>query len=153
MQENQEQIKTTETNSPLNPMEAQSLEQSNNSNQEQENVKQIKPNQAPTIVKFDSNGMLEFSNNLELRNCAVYANLFLPNIPTSIKKEGIEAVMAALVFCKQHQLKWDAINHLMYVRGKILPYGKLYTALAQRHPNFGQIRVFVLDEKQEDSLS
>jgi hypothetical protein len=103
--------------------------------------------QTPTLVKFNDHGGLSFANQLELKNAGTIA-MKLPNIPQHLKKEGVEAVMAALVFINQHRLNLDSANELMYVRGKLSAFGTLFSALASKHPDYGGKRVFFLDEAQ-----
>ncbi len=111
--------------------------------------KKDQPVNAVVIVKFDSLGLPIFQTHQELTAAAAYMMQQTASIPTSLKKEGVEAVRAAIIFCKQHGLRHSSMNQLMYVRGKISAYGSLFTALAQRDPKFGQHQVFFLDEKQE----
>lgn len=101
----------------------------------------------PVIVEFNEHGGLKFGNHIQLANAAAIA-MKLPNMPAHLKKEGVEAVRAALVFINQHRLPLDSCNELMFVRGKLSAFGTLFSALASRHPNYGDKRVFFLDEEQ-----
>lgn len=98
------------------------------------------------MVMFSKEGLVEFNNQKELSNAAqllVQMNL----APDHLKKDGVTAVMSALTFCKQYQLPYAAMNELAYIKGKMGPYGSLYTAIAQRHPDYGEMKVLYTDKE------
>lgn len=97
------------------------------------------------VVNFSDSGSLDFSNHLELSRAArMAAQLSL--VPDRLKKEGVEACMAALVTCKQLNLPMMAMNEMGWIEGNLTVYGSLYWALAERHPEFGEHEMGWIDE-------
>ncbi len=108
-----------------------------------------KPKTPPpaTIIPIGDDGHLTFSNAVELRNAASIA-LQTRLVPDNLKKEGIEAIAAAMMVCKQYNLPQKAMNQMAFIKGRITCYGSLVTALAERHPAYGEKREFFLDKEQ-----
>lgn len=94
---------------------------------------------------FAKDGLVEFSNQSELSNAAKLL-IQMNMAPDHLKKEGVTAVMSALTFCKQFALPYSAMNELAYIKGRLGAYGSLVTALAQRDPNYGEIKVMYADK-------
>lgn len=100
------------------------------------------------IVPITNGGMMTFKNQIELGNAArmlIQMNL----APNHLKQEGPTAVMAALVMCRQFNLPDTAMNEMAYVKGKLTCFGSLVTALAERHPEYGEKEEFFIDENCE----
>jgi len=58
--------------------------------------------------------------------------------------------IGAIMFCRQLGVPpLIGIGQVACIHGKFSAYGSLFTALAQRDPDFGYDEVFYLDEKQE----
>lgn len=102
----------------------------------------------PVLVKLDKQGTLEFKNQIELGQAAALI-IQMKLAPEHLRKEGKEAVMSALTLCKQYQLPITALNELAYIKGKIGVFGHLMTALAQRHPLYGEMVVQYITKEQE----
>lgn len=96
-------------------------------------------------VLFTKDGLVEFSNQSELSNAAKLL-IQMNMAPDHLKEEGVTAVMSALTFCKQFSLPYSAMNELAYIKGKLGAYGSLVTALAQRDPNYGEMKVMYADK-------
>jgi len=99
-------------------------------------------------IGIGSHGDLMFSDHTELSRAA---NLMmkLKMAPEHLRKEGVEAVAAAMLFCRQFGLPDKAMGEMAWVKGKLTQFGSLVTALAERHPQYGDKREFFLDEEQE----
>lgn len=58
--------------------------------------------------------------------------------------------IGAILFCKQLGVPpLSGIGQVACIHGKFAAYGSLFTALAQKDPDFGYDEVFYLDEKQD----
>lgn len=104
--------------------------------------------QSPVLVKIDKSGIMNFANQIELSNAAKFA-IHMKLAPEGLRKEGVEAVMAALTLCRQFKLPLSAMNEMAFIKGKVTCYGSLVTALAERHPEYGEMKVIFIDEAQE----
>ena len=87
------------------------------------------------LVPISQTGGFLFSNQKELGTAARMA-MRMNLCPAHLKKEGIEAVMSALMMVKQFNLPDTAMNEMAYVKGKLTCFGSLVTALAERHPDY-----------------
>lgn len=107
------------------------------------------PQAVQAVVSFNENGVVDFKNQSDLVSAA---GLLIKTslVPDHIKKDGIPAVMSAIAFCKQHSLPYSAMNEIGYVKGKLGAFGSLYTALAQKHPLFGETVVIYVDEQMNE---
>lgn len=101
------------------------------------------------MVPINKDGLLEFSNQQELANAANVL-IKLAFVPESLKKNGLEAVMAAMVFVKQRRLPQSAMNQCAFIKGKLTQYGSLVTALAEQHAEYGQKRDFFVDKESNE---
>lgn len=108
-------------------------------------VEAIKP--AQVLVPISNEGKFLFSNQQELGKAAALA-IQMRNVPEHLIKEGREAVMSAMIMCKQFGLPDKAMNEMAFVKGKLTCYGSLVTALAERHEEYGEKQEFFVDEKQ-----
>lgn len=97
-----------------------------------------------SLVQVGSSGLLLFNNNEELKLAANFA-MQTDLAPKQIKDKGLAAVCAALLACKQYNLPQKAMGQMGYINGKITFYGSLYTAIAERHPDYGERKVFFVD--------
>ena len=105
-------------------------------------------NKTPIFVKVDKDGSLAFTNHIELRHCA--SILYKTSAaPKNLREAGIEAIASALLLCKQFNLPQKAIAQMAYVNGSLTCYGSLVTALAEKHPNYGEKKEFFVDSKCE----
>lgn len=100
-------------------------------------------------VVFDEKANLEFKNNEELSLAVTYmaANKMIPD---HLKKEGMAACIAAVTSCKQFSLPFSAMNEMAYIRGKITFFSSLITALAERDPDYGDLKVFYIDKENNE---
>lgn len=98
------------------------------------------------VVKLDNNSALEFHDEISLEKAARFA-IKVKIAPDHLVKEGVSAVMSALSFCKQAQLPLVAMNEMGYIRGKITCFGSLITALAERHPDYGEHKIYYIDKE------
>lgn len=104
--------------------------------------------QAPTIlVKIDKEGVVNFGNQIELSQAASFI-IQMKLAPEHLRKDGKEVVMAALTLCRQYRLPLSALNEMAAIKGKVGVFGTLMTALAQRHPDFGEMKVQYINEEQ-----
>lgn len=108
-----------------------------------------KPSQVNgVVVKIDREGVIAFSNQQELGNAARLL-IQMKLAPEHLRKEGVEIVMSALTICKQYRLPISAMNEMMAVRGKVGVFGTLVTALCQRHPDYGELKVQYVTADQD----
>lgn len=105
-------------------------------------------NKKSIVVSLSHKGFFEFTNQNELKSAAEMM-IKTSLAPNHLKKEGYEAVAAALVLCKQYNLPQKAMNQMAFVEGKITCYGSLVTALAERHPEYGERKIFYIDKNCE----
>lgn len=118
---------------------------------EAEATKQVDPKKqkAEIIIPIDRKGLMAFTNQQELANSAKLM-MQLSFAPDHLKKQGVEAVMAAMVFLKQRDLPDSAMNQCAHIKGKLTQYGSLVTALAERHAQYGQKREFFVDRESNE---
>lgn len=102
----------------------------------------------PVVLEFENDGKLAFRNQQELANAARLA-IKINLVPNHLKAEGLEAVMSAMIMCKQFNLPDKAMNQMAYVKGKLTCFGSLVTAIAERHPEYGDREDFFIDENME----
>lgn len=117
-------------------------------NESTETKTENKPQATQPLVKINETGAFEFNNHLELATSAKL-NMQLKLIPTHLIDAGIEACMAAMMFCKQNNLPTTAMNELGWIEGRLTCYGSLYWTMISRHEDFGDHEMFWLDESQE----
>jgi hypothetical protein len=101
------------------------------------------------VCKINKDGNFAFTNHHELGAAAKMA-MSMQLAPPDLKAMGFEAVASALMFCQQFGLKHKAMNKMAYIKGKICPHSSLYTALAQKHPEWGEQRVFYVDKESKE---
>lgn len=103
---------------------------------------------ASVLVPITTSGAMTFTNQIELGHAATM--LIQMNLaPNHLKSEGKTAVMSALIMCRQFNLPDTAMNEMAYVKGKLTCFGSLVTALAERHPEYGEKEEFFIDENCE----
>lgn len=100
------------------------------------------------LVSIDKQGVVGFKNQIELSQAASFV-IQMKLAPDHLRKEGKEMVMAALTLCRQYGLPLSALNEIAAIKGKVGVFGSLVTALAQRHPEYGDLKVQYVNEKQE----
>jgi hypothetical protein len=110
---------------------------------------ETKPEQKAPVVVVDKKGLLEFSNHLELASAASIV-MQTKLAPPHLINEGREAVMSALMFCKQFNLPQKAMGQMAYVKGRLTCFGSLFTAICERHKNYGSKREYFLDPDQNE---
>lgn len=93
-------------------------------------------------------GQLMFDSHLALANAAAIA-IQTKLAPPGLIKEGKAAVMAALLACKQFNLPQKSMNQMAYVKDRLTFYGYLVQGIAEKHPNYGEKREYLLDGDQE----
>lgn len=100
------------------------------------------------LVEFGNQGDLLFSDQGDLRRAA---NLLMQTktAPKHLADGGTTAIAAALLLCRQKNLPVSAMNEMAYIYGKITVFGTLYTALAEKHPEYGEQEIFYIDESGE----
>lgn len=115
----------------------------------EENQQENKPDQESkpqqVLIKIDQNGLFAFENQMELASAARLA-IQMNIVPAHLKKEGLEAVMSALTLCRQYKLPNHAMNEMAFIKGKLSCFGSLVTALAERHPEYGEQECFFVDK-------
>lgn len=114
-------------------------------NVEEEPTKQ---QQQQIIVPVKKTGDLDFNNHLELAQAATVM-IRTRLAPPSLIKEGKEAVMAALLACKQFELPQKSMNQMAFIKDRITFYGYLVQGIAERHPQYGEKREYHLDADME----
>lgn len=102
----------------------------------------------PLEVVIKPDGALDFVNQTELVASARLI-MRMKLAPEHLMKDGIEALMSAMMFCKQFNLPIKAMNEMAYIKGKLTCYGSLVTTLAERHHEYGEFEEFFLDETCE----
>lgn len=113
--------------------------------------KKIEPKNE-VLVKIDNQGGLVYRDHKELASAANLA-IKMNFAPDHLKKEGVEAVMSCLMLCSQLNLPMVAMNEMGYVKGKATVFGTLFGGLAQRHAEYGEKRVFFIDDNQDEICS
>jgi len=111
----------------------------------------------PIIVSIDKSGVMNFTNQLELGSAARFAitmkivpdHLRLQKLDNGQMVENIPAVMAALTLCRQRNLTFTAMNEMGFINGKLVCYGPLTTAFCEQHPEYGDQRIYFINESQE----
>lgn len=111
---------------------------------EEQKVEKKKPKEAAILVPI-KNGEFEFNNQMELHAAATMM-IKTAAAPEHLRKEGVEAVAAALVFCRQAKLPQRTMNQMAFIKGKLTQYGSLVTATAERHPEYGEREDFFCDK-------
>lgn len=101
------------------------------------------------ILVIDNKGNYDIQDNT-LLGLAAEKCIQTGLAPKTLAEAGIGAVAAALLMCKQFALPQKAMAQMAYIHGRLTVFGTLYTALAQRHPNFGEIKTVFVDEKSEE---
>jgi hypothetical protein len=104
----------------------------------------------PTVIDISKEGP-RFDNQQELANAARLM-IKVKMAPTHLVREGVEAVMSALLFIKQFHLPLTAMNEIGFVKGRVTVYGSLFTALAERHEQYGDHEHFFVT-KEGDRIS
>jgi hypothetical protein len=100
------------------------------------------------VVAIKTDGALDFSNQTELGQAARLM-IKMKMAPNHLIEAGLEAVMSAMLFCKQHQLPITAMNELAFIKGKLACFGSLFTAIAERHPEYGEKEEFFITKEGE----
>jgi hypothetical protein len=100
------------------------------------------------IVNIGEQGALNFKDQTELGSAARLM-IKMNMAPTHLREQGLEAVMSALLFVKQFNLPVSAMNELGYVKGKLTAFGSLFTALAERHEQYGEKEEFFITREGE----
>lgn len=111
-----------------------------------------KSDQKQLEVQIVENGALDFHNQSQLVASARLL-IRMKMAPEHLTKVGLEAVMSAMVFCRQHSLPSTAMNDLAFIKGKLTAYGSLVTALAERHPEYGDKEEFFITKEGEKICS
>lgn len=101
--------------------------------------------QKEVVVRVDQKGLFEFSNHRELFGAASMA-VQISLAPKHLAS-NINAVMRALTLCRQYRLPMQAMNQMSYIEGRLTCFGSLVTALAERHPDYGEHEMFFIDEE------
>jgi hypothetical protein len=101
------------------------------------------------VVQIDEKGLFSFRTQQELANAAAIA-IKTMLAPDHLRKEGVNAVASALVLCKQYNLPQKAMNQMAYIKGKLTCFGSLVTALAERHPMYGEKKEFFVTEEFDE---
>lgn len=102
----------------------------------------------PVVIEMTEQGSMKFSNQNELASVARMM-IKLSLAPQHLRNDGPEAVASALVMCRQFNLPDTAMNEMSYVKGKLTVFGSLVTALAEKHPEYGEMESYFIDEKCE----
>jgi len=119
--------------------------------------KETTPVKKEIIVGIDKEGTLDFTNQLELGSAARFV-ITMKLAPESLRTQkdskgnyvdNIPAVMAALTLCRQRRLPFSAMNEMGFVKGKLTCYGSLTTAFCEKHPEYGEQKIYSINEKQE----
>lgn len=105
------------------------------------------------MVPIDKDGVMGFSNQVELGSAARFA-ITMQLAPDHLRKNkdgsaNIVGVMAALMMCKQRNLPMSAMNDMAFIKGKLQCYGKLTTAFCETHPEYGEHITYFINEKQD----
>lgn len=112
-------------------------------------VEEVKPAPKTEIMlAIDESGNYQFENQKTLGRVADMCIVEMI-APPHLIKEGRAAVSAALQMCKQFRLPQKAMGQMGFVKGRLTAYGSLYTALAQRHPDWRKQRIFYVTEAGE----
>ncbi len=112
----------------------------------EEKVEEKKEPPRQIEVSIGSSGELDFANQTQLAQSARLL-IKMRLAPNHLIEEGIEAVMSALLLCKRRNLPESAMNEMAYVKGKLTCFGTLFSALAERHPKYGEKEEFFLTKE------
>ena len=121
-----------------------------NASQEQElkPKKRAEKKAEQSLVAIDPQGHLNFTNQVQLKNAAEIM-IKMKMAPEHLSKEGFHVVAAAMVLCKQYNVPQKCMNEMAWIKGKITPYGTVFSGLAERHKYFGEKEEFYIDENQD----
>lgn len=98
-------------------------------------------------LQISQDGQIEAQNINQLAS-AVKAYRAAGLIPKHLATDG--AAVGAILYCKQFGIPpLSGMGQVAHIHGKFCAYGSLFTALAQRDPDFGFDEIFYLDEHQE----
>lgn len=111
-------------------------------------MEEQKENQELILVPINKEGLLNFSDQIQLGQAAQII-IQMKMAPNNLLDGGKPAVMSALMLAKQFRLPVSALNEMAFIHGKITCYGSLVTALAERHPDYGDHRILFLDKDQK----
>lgn len=115
-------------------------------NAEQSEVPPAAPKSNVILVGIGDKGEFDFKNQIELSQSARFS-MQMKLVPDHLSKEGVTAVMAAMVFCKQFNLPAKAMNQMAFIKGKLTQFGSLVTGIAETHPAFGEKEEFWIDSE------
>ncbi len=101
------------------------------------------------VLGYNEKGVAKFEDHNQLSQvAALYMQTKLA--PDHLIKEGKGAVMSAIAMCRQYQIPDTCMNEMCYIKGKLTTYGKLVTALAERHPEYGDRRDFFITKEGDE---
>ena len=115
------------------------------------NIEQVEEKKEVVELTVSETGEISASTLTELASSvAAYrrAGLVPKHLETNAQAVG------AILFCKQIGVPpLIGIGQVACIHGKFTAYGSLFTALAQRDPDFGSDEIFYLDEEQNKICS
>jgi len=104
---------------------------------------------APVICPVDPKGNFIILDQIALNRAAQMCIKTQLAPPHLVDQGGVAAVAAALLMCKQFNLPQKAMGQMSFIKGRLTVYGSLYTALAQRHSQYGEHEIFFVDNNIE----
>lgn len=115
------------------------------------NIEQVEEKKEVAEMTVSESGEISASTLTELASSvSAYrrAGLIPKHLETNAQAVG------AILFCKQIGVPpLIGIGQVACIHGKFTAYGSLFTALAQRDPDFGSDEIFYLDEEQNKICS
>lgn len=114
-------------------------------------MNEIEEKKTPQIIDLviQENGDYDISNKDRLYRAA-QAYIQQGFAPPDLAKQGPAAVSAALLMCKQFGLPQKSISQMAFINGRLTVYGTLYTALAQRDPDWREPNIFYLNKEGKE---
>ncbi len=109
-------------------------------------IKDVQEKQEILALELNDTGEILAKTDVEMMT-AIQRYIKLNLVPKQFKTP-YEA-MGALLYCKQLGLPATAWSKVAHIHGTYTVFGSLFVAIAKRSPQFGEDRVYFIDDKQE----
>lgn len=117
---------------------------------EEREVKEIQPQRVELIV--DDSGNYETRDQTSLWRAADAA-IKQGFAPPALARQGVAAVSAAILMCKQYGLPMTSMGKMYFINGVLSVHSELFTAIAKKSPDWRPFeRIFIDREYNEIKL-
>lgn len=110
---------------------------------EEKEVKEIQPQRVELIV--DDSGNYETRDQTSLWRAADAA-IKQGFAPPALARQGVAAVSAALLMCKQFGLPMTSMGKMYFINGILSVHSELFTAIAKKSPDWREFERFYIDQ-------